>query len=267
VVVLQVLLGEGMADSGGSAMHIDEAGIEERAKRLAKEALEGRDTHGLDQEHSAHLFNVIDVDGDGIVSAEEIAAASAEGSSRRTGGMDCVVVSDERLKSLQVFLNEKMTDESTNEFYRKQVEVVNGAGRASDAKIASHYRLDSEARRLFYEQTGDATTQYYQKKEEEMDARLGHAIEQSEADLESRDRLAEENAAEKMERLDRMRENNGAYLRQIKEGADSYAADVQAMHDKVHGTLAKVQASIKQAASRRIPEEWLTGSWAWTPVS
>jgi hypothetical protein len=38
--VLHILLGEGMADSGGSAMHIDEAGIEERAKRLAKEVVE-----------------------------------------------------------------------------------------------------------------------------------------------------------------------------------------------------------------------------------
>jgi hypothetical protein len=103
-----------------------------------------------------------------------------------------------------------MTEESTNEFYRKQVGIVNGAGRASDAKIASHYREDTAARDMFYDMTATATDDYYAKKTAMLEERLRHAIELSEADLESRNRMAEENMKEKMERLDRMREVRAA---------------------------------------------------------
>ncbi len=181
--------------------------------------------------------------------------------------MDCIVVSEERLASLSEFLNTKATPESTNEYYEAELVRVTGDGKTGEAAIAAHYREAAMQRDTFYTSNLESTEAYYNSKEARMEENLKHAIEQSEARCEARNREAEEHAIENTEKLDRMRENNASFKKQMEDASTLYISEVKRISDDVHAKLKQVQGFMDQARSRCIPEEWLSGEWAYTPAS
>ena len=181
--------------------------------------------------------------------------------------MDCIVVSEERLASLSEFLNTKVTAESTNKYYEAELVRVAGDGKTGEAAIAAHYREAAMQRDDFYSSNLDSTEAYYKGKETRMEENLKHAIEQSETRCEARNREAEEHAIENTEKLDRMRENNAAFDKQMKDESELYNSEVKRISNDVHAKLKKVQGFLDTAAARRIPDEWLSGEWAYTPAS
>lgn len=181
--------------------------------------------------------------------------------------MDCIVVSEERLASLSEFLNTKATAESTNEYYEAELVRVTGDGKTGEAAIAAHYREAAMQRDTFYTSNLESTEAYYNSKEARMEENLKHAIEQSEARCDARNREAEEHAIENTEKLDRMRENNASFKKQMEDASTLYNSEVKRISEDVHAKLKRVQGSLDQAKSRRIPEEWLSGEWAYTAAS
>ena len=181
--------------------------------------------------------------------------------------MDCIVVSEERLASLSEFLNTKATAESTNEYYEAELVRVTSDGKTGEAAIAAHYREAAMQRDTFYTSNLESTEAYYNSKEARMEENLKHAIEQSEARCEARNREAEEHAIENTEKLDRMRENNASFKKQMEDASTLYNSEVKRISDDVHAKLKRVQGFLDQARSRCIPEEWLSGEWAYTPAS
>ena len=181
--------------------------------------------------------------------------------------MDCIVVSEERLASLSEFLNTKVTAESTNKYYEAELVRVAGDGKTGEAAISAHYREAAMQRDTFYSSNLDSTAQYYKGKESRMEENLKHSIEQSEARCETRNRDAEEHAIENQEKLERMRENNAAFKKQMDDETTLYNSEVKRISDDVHARLKAVQGYLDTAAARRIPDEWLSGEWAYTPAS
>lgn len=181
--------------------------------------------------------------------------------------MDCIVVSEERLASLSEFLNTKATAESTNKYYEAELVRVAGDGKTGEAAIAAHYREAAMQRDTFYTSNLESTDAYYNSKETRMEENLKHDIEQSEARCEARNRAAEEHAIENTEKLERMRENNASFKKQMEDAGTLYNSEVKRISEEVHAKLKKVQGFVDQAKARRIPEEWLSGEWAYTPAS